>query len=260
MMISHSLAGFAFVYMEDEKDADDAIKRLDRAEFGRKGRRLRVEWTKQDRDSRRSGGGRKPAANDKPSKTFKLMDRVITVEYAIRDDDRSNDRSPDRRGRDFSPERGSYRRRSPSPYRRERGSPDYGYRRDRGSPDYGHGGKSDGRGSPDYGRDESPANGRYHSRAKPDARGSPPDYGRADSPANGRYHSRSKHENRGSPDYDRDEGPTNGGRYHSRSKPEDRGTPDYAKDEGPSVTSTTGEIEILSRELISSQYLAWQFL
>lgn len=32
--------------MEDEKDADDAIRRLDRAEFGRKGRRLRVEWTK----------------------------------------------------------------------------------------------------------------------------------------------------------------------------------------------------------------------
>jgi RNA recognition motif-containing protein len=38
--------GFAFVYMEDERDAEDAIRRLDRVEFGRKGRRLRVEWTK----------------------------------------------------------------------------------------------------------------------------------------------------------------------------------------------------------------------
>ena len=38
--------GFAFVYMEDERDAEDAIRGLDRLEFGRKGRRLRVEWTK----------------------------------------------------------------------------------------------------------------------------------------------------------------------------------------------------------------------
>lgn len=38
--------GFAFVYMEDERDAEDAIRKLDRIEFGRKGRRLRVEWTK----------------------------------------------------------------------------------------------------------------------------------------------------------------------------------------------------------------------
>lgn len=38
--------GFAFIYMEDERDADDAIRRLDRIEFGKKGRRLRVEWTK----------------------------------------------------------------------------------------------------------------------------------------------------------------------------------------------------------------------
>lgn len=38
--------GFAFIYMEDERDAEDAIRRLDQTEFGRKGRRLRVEWTK----------------------------------------------------------------------------------------------------------------------------------------------------------------------------------------------------------------------
>jgi RNA recognition motif-containing protein len=43
-MLNH--LGFAFVYMEDERDAEDAIHKLDRYDFGRKGRRLRVEWTK----------------------------------------------------------------------------------------------------------------------------------------------------------------------------------------------------------------------
>lgn len=32
--------------MDDERDAEDAIRGLDRSEFGRHGRRLRVEWTK----------------------------------------------------------------------------------------------------------------------------------------------------------------------------------------------------------------------
>lgn len=32
--------------MFDERDAEDAIRGLDLIEFGRKGRRLRVEWTK----------------------------------------------------------------------------------------------------------------------------------------------------------------------------------------------------------------------
>ena len=92
----------------------------------------------------------------------KLMDRVITVEYAIKDDDdRRNGYSPERRGRDASPPgRGGYRGRSPSPYHR-----------DRGSPDYGHGGntnsRSDPRGSPNYDRAESPVNERYHSRSPP---------------------------------------------------------------------------------------------
>ncbi|XP_011030032.1 PREDICTED: serine/arginine-rich splicing factor RS40 isoform X3 [Populus euphratica] len=204
--------------MEDERDAEDAIRGLDRVEFGRKGRRLHVEWTKQERGARQSGGLSRKSANTRPSKTLfvinfdphhtrtkdlerhfepygrivsvrirrnfafvqyeaqedatkaldatnmsKLLYRVISVEYAARDDgerrdgyspDRSRDRSPDRRGHD--------RRRSPSPYQRERGSTDYGhgsspyrkervspdsrcrrspspYRRDRASPDYGHG-------------------------------------------------------------------------------------------------------------------------
>ena len=41
--------GFAFVYMEDERDAEDAIHRLDGIDFGRKGRRIKVEWTKVSR-------------------------------------------------------------------------------------------------------------------------------------------------------------------------------------------------------------------
>ncbi|KAJ6722854.1 hypothetical protein OIU74_007437 [Salix koriyanagi] len=141
--------GFAFVYMEDERDAEDAIRRLDQSEFGRKGRRLRVEWTKQERESRRSPGSRRSSTNLTPSKTLfvinfdpvhtrtrdlerhfdpygkilstrirrnfafvqyelqedatralestnmsKFMDRVISVEYAARDDERRNGHSP----------------------------------------------------------------------------------------------------------------------------------------------------------------------
>ncbi|CAN8325902.1 unnamed protein product [Cochlearia groenlandica] len=239
-------AGFAFVYMDDERDAEDAIRALDQIEFGRKGRRLRVEWTKGERggDRRSGGGSRRSSSGMRPSKTLfvinfdadstrtrdlerhfepygkivnvrirrnfafiqyeaqedatraldaannrflfmfssvssyflyirlmfclcfffsKLMDKVISVEYAVKDDDaRGNGHSPDRR-RDRSPDR---RRRSPSPYRRERGSPDYGrgaspvaaYRKERTSPDYGRRRspspyKKARRGSPEYGRD-----------------------------------------------------------------------------------------------------------
>ncbi|XP_019189651.1 PREDICTED: serine/arginine-rich splicing factor RS41-like isoform X2 [Ipomoea nil] len=213
-------AGFAFIYMEDERDAEDAIRKLDRIEFGRKGRRLRVEWTKQERGARKPDTStRRSSANSKPSKTLfvinfdpvhtrtrdlerhfepygkilnvrirrnfafiqydsedeasraleatnmsKLMDRVISVEFAIKDDDdRRNGYSPERRGRDYSPDRrGGYdRRRSPSPYRR-----------DRGSPDYGHGSVPNSRpppsrGSPEYGEVQSPTNDRYQSRSPP---------------------------------------------------------------------------------------------
>lgn len=44
--MNYLVVGFAFIYMEDERDAEDAIRGLDRFEFGRQGRRLRVEWTK----------------------------------------------------------------------------------------------------------------------------------------------------------------------------------------------------------------------
>ncbi|GFY81948.1 arginine/serine-rich splicing factor 35 [Actinidia rufa] len=56
--------------MEDERDAEDAIRGLDRFEFGRKGRRLRVEWTKQERGVRRPGNSRRSSTNSRPSKTL----------------------------------------------------------------------------------------------------------------------------------------------------------------------------------------------
>ncbi|XP_073300597.1 uncharacterized protein [Primulina huaijiensis] len=92
----------------------------------------------------------------------KFMDRVISVEYAIRDDDdKRNGYSPDRRGRDLSPDRRNY----------GRGHSPNDYRRDRDSPDYGHGSvpnpRSERRESPDYGRAERPAKDKYRSRSPP---------------------------------------------------------------------------------------------
>lgn len=124
------------------------------------------------------------------------MDRVISVEYALRDDDekaeRGNGYSPDRRGRERSPAR----RRSPSPYGRgrERGSPDYGRGRERGSPDYGRGGS---RRSPDYGTNGG---------GKGDERGSPTyDRERREaSPRHERHEASPRRERReASPGYDR---------------------------------------------------------
>jgi hypothetical protein len=39
-------AGYAFVYFQDERDAEDAIRRLSNAEFGHTSRRLSVEWSR----------------------------------------------------------------------------------------------------------------------------------------------------------------------------------------------------------------------
>ncbi|KAL2920590.1 Serine/arginine-rich splicing factor RS40 [Bienertia sinuspersici] len=222
--------------MEDDRDAEYAIRALDRSEFGRKGRRLRVEWTKHERGGRKPVGSRR-SANLRPSKTLfvinfpydtktrdlerhfdpygkivnvrirrnfafvhKLLDRVISVEYAVRDDDeKSGGYSPDRRGRDRSPDR---RRRSPSPYKRERASPDYGtgsspaaYRRERGSPKYGNGSSRSPRRvqrSPAYGNRSSrsprrerrsPVYGNGMSRSPRPISKTSPHYGRARSPS-----------------------------------------------------------------------------
>ena len=45
-LISVYIAGFAFVYFEDERDAEDAIRGLDNIPFGHDRRRLSVEWAK----------------------------------------------------------------------------------------------------------------------------------------------------------------------------------------------------------------------
>ncbi|XP_021649073.2 serine/arginine-rich splicing factor RS40-like isoform X1 [Hevea brasiliensis] len=271
-------SGFAFIYMEDERDAEDAIRGLDRIEFGRKGRRLRVEWTKQERGIRRPGGSRRSSANTRPSKTLfvinfdphytrtkdlerhfdpygrivsvrirrnfafvqyesqedatkaleatnmsKLMDRVISVEYAVRDDDeRKNGYSPER-GRDRSPDRRSHdKRRSPSPFQRERGSPDYGrgpspgpYRRERASPDYGRRRSPSPyrreRASPDYGRDSSRSPYRRERAGHDHGHGSSRSPYRRErvTPDNGRTHS-------GSP-YQRERPSPENGRDRSRS-------------------------------------------
>ncbi|RCV05730.1 hypothetical protein SETIT_1G107000v2 [Setaria italica] len=252
--------GFAFVYMEDERDAEDAINRLDGVDFGRKGRRIRVEWTKEDRSAGRKGGSsRRSPTSARPTKTLfvinfdpintrirdlerhfdkygrvanvrikknfafvqfevqedatralegtngsHFMDRVISVEYALRDDDekgeRGNGYSPDRRGRERSPAR----RRSPSPYGRgrERGSPDYGRGRERGSPDYGRGGskrspdygsngggRGDERGSPNYDRERreaSPRRERREASPRRERREASPGYDRPPSHSPGR--------------------------------------------------------------------------
>ncbi|XP_060203543.1 serine/arginine-rich splicing factor RS31 isoform X1 [Lycium barbarum] len=255
-------SGFAFVYMDDERDAEDAIQALDRVEFGRKGRRLRVEWSKEER-SRKPEGSRKSSSSFRVSKTLfvinfdphntrtrdlerhfdphgkilnirirrnfafiqfetqedatraldatnmsKLMDRVITVEYAIKDDDdRKNGHGPGKTN-DRSPRRGYDRVRSRSPYGRDRLSPDYGRGRDRPSPDYGRGrdrpspdyGRGRDRLTPDYGRGRdrlTPDYGRGRSRS-PKHRERNSEYGRDHSPAVGKERNRG-HDNVRSP-------------------------------------------------------------
>ncbi|XWS76842.1 hypothetical protein CRYUN_Cryun01aG0212400 [Craigia yunnanensis] len=92
-------SGFAFVYFEDERDAEDAICGLDNSPFGYDEWRLYMD---------------------------KFLDRVVSVEYAFRGDDERDDRYD-------SPRIGGYGRQADSPYGR---SPSPAYRR-RPSPDYG---------------------------------------------------------------------------------------------------------------------------
>ncbi|KAF7813244.1 serine/arginine-rich splicing factor RS40 isoform X1 [Senna tora] len=312
-------SGFAFIYMEDERDAEDAIRALDRIEFGRKGRRLRVEWTKHERGIRRPGGGsRRSSGNSRPSKTLfvinfdtyntrtrdlerhfepygkivsvrirrnfafvqyeseddatraleatnmsKLLDRVISVEFAVKDDDdRRSGYSPER-SYDRPHDRSRDRRRSPSPYRRERGSPDYGhgsspYKREKNSPDYGRfrsrSPRRNERASPDYKRRSRSPHRRERDgsdlkeRARTDRGNSPshsPDARERLSPQNGHGSSRSPyyteraspenaHGSRRSPDDARgDPSPYNGNGGSPNSMPEPKDSPNYGAPESP---------------------------
>ncbi|KAG7575153.1 RNA-binding domain superfamily [Arabidopsis suecica] len=206
-------SGYAFVYFEDERDAEDAIRGTDNTTFGYERRKLSVEWAKGERGKPRDG---KAASNQRPTKTLfvinfdpirtrerdmerhfepygkvlnvrirrnfafvqfatqedatkaldcthnsKILDRVVSVEYALREDGEREDRYA-----------GSPRRRSPSPVYRRRPSPDYGRPR-----------------SPEYDRYKGPA--AYERRRSPDYRRRSPDYGRARarSPGYDRYRS-----------------------------------------------------------------------
>ncbi|KAI3887563.1 hypothetical protein MKW92_022677 [Papaver armeniacum] len=199
-------SGFAFVYFDDERDAEDAIRSLDNTPFGYSKRRLSVEWSRGERANRRDES--RPVAKQRPTKTLfvinfdpvdtrirdiekhfepygkvlhvrirrnfafvqfetqeeatkalecthmsKICGRVVSVEFALRDDsERGGDRrdSP-RRGREDS------RSRSRSPVRRSsRPSPDYGRAH---SPVY------DRYKGPSNNRDRSPDYGRYPSRS-----------------------------------------------------------------------------------------------
>ncbi|KAK9743197.1 hypothetical protein RND81_03G223800 [Saponaria officinalis] len=207
-------SGYAFVYFEDERDAEDAIRALDNYPFGYDRRKLSVEWARGERSRARDapkGSSQRPTKtlfviNFDPIRTrardlerhfelygkvlnvrirrnfafiqfetlddatkalenthmSKLLDRVISVEYALRDDD-------ERDARDRSPVRGYGR----SPYGR---SPSPPYRGRRPSPDYGRI-----RPSPDYGRPRSPVYDRYDG----------PAYDRRRSPVYDRIRSRS---------------------------------------------------------------------
>ncbi|KAF5811481.1 putative arginine/serine-rich-splicing factor RSP31/31A/40/41 [Helianthus annuus] len=84
----------------------------------------------------------------------KILDRVVSVEYALRDDSERGSHSISPR-RDYGRRRDSPYR-SPSPYRRSRPSPDYGRAR---SPVY------DRYSGPSYDRPKSPVYGRYLSRS-----------------------------------------------------------------------------------------------
>ncbi|KAL3356082.1 hypothetical protein AABB24_016975 [Solanum stoloniferum] len=141
----HIIAGYAFVYFEDERDAADAIRGTDNMPFGYERRRLSVEWAKGERgrhhDGPKSGGNQRPTKtlfviNFDPIRTrvrdiekhfephgkvlhvrirrnfafvqfenqeeatralecthmSKVLDRVVSVEYALKDDDERGDK------------------------------------------------------------------------------------------------------------------------------------------------------------------------
>nr|XP_033511909.1 serine/arginine-rich splicing factor RS31-like isoform X5 [Nicotiana tomentosiformis] len=86
----------------------------------------------------------------------KILNRVVSVEYALRDDDKRGDR--------YGSPRRDYGRHGDSPYRR---SPSPMYQRSRPSPDYGrsHSPAFDKYNGLSYDRYRSPEYGRYHSRS-----------------------------------------------------------------------------------------------
>ncbi|DBA95527.1 TPA: hypothetical protein ACH3X3_013383 [Trebouxia sp. C0006] len=150
-------SGYAFVFMRDSRDGDDAIRKLDGMEFGRRRRPLRVEWAKGNGETKRREEKRRKnctptdtlfVVNFDPKTTqerdlekhffflwqtekarnglslSRLLGRTLTVEYVARDG-RSTDEQ------DASQDRGARQGRNTSPpprRRRHSRSPDYGTR------------------------------------------------------------------------------------------------------------------------------------
>ncbi|GAQ92008.1 splicing factor [Klebsormidium nitens] len=76
--------GFAFVYMESERDAEDAIHKLDGTEFGYKRRRLSVEWSKGDGSVKAREDARRDVVKTRPSKTLFVVN-FDPIETTTRD-------------------------------------------------------------------------------------------------------------------------------------------------------------------------------
>lgn len=66
-------SGYAFVFMRDSRDGDDAIHKLDGMEFGRRRRPLRVEWAK--------GNGETKRREEKRRKNCTPTDTLFVVNF-----------------------------------------------------------------------------------------------------------------------------------------------------------------------------------
>ncbi|KAL6659947.1 hypothetical protein ACP70R_002069 [Stipagrostis hirtigluma subsp. patula] len=190
-------SGYAFIYFEDERDAEDAIRRLDNVDFGYSRRRLSVEWSRQVEPVPRSRD--RPTGDVKPTRTLFVInfDPIRTkvrdierhfepygkitnirirrnfafVQYETQEEATAAVKNTDKRqnigqgddnereDRYGSPKRGFPDRRRGSPYMR---SPSPRYRREY-SPDYDRRARNPGYGRYDgamYDR-RSPGYGRY---------------------------------------------------------------------------------------------------
>ncbi|KAK4385033.1 Serine/arginine-rich splicing factor RS41 [Sesamum angolense] len=238
---------FAFVYMEDERDAEDAIRALDRIEFGRKGRRLRVEWTKQERSSRRPESSRKSSSNLRPSKTLFVINfdpyhtrtRDLERHFDPYGKTKSNcwivlslwnmlSRMMMRGGMDIAPTEFVTDHRGeamtglgPQVHTRERESPDYGHGRGRSPSPYR-------RASPDYARgsNRSPSRKERDPRRGHDLSASPRKERDSD------Y----KHKHSPSPQRERSNGDIG-----AHTSPGKRVSPDFGRGPSPSPQREPGE-------------------
>ncbi|CAM0870904.1 unnamed protein product [Alopecurus aequalis] len=240
-------SGYAFIYFEDERDAEDAIRKLDNADFGHSRRRLSVEWSRQEEPVAKNRD--RPTGDAKPTKTLfvinfdplrtkirdiekhfepygkisnirirknfafvryetveeasaavkktdksTILDRVVTVEFAFRDDDNERD---DRYGapKQGSPKRGDERYGSPKRGDERYGSPKRGDDRYGNPRRAGQGRQRDGpyvrSPSPRHRRDYSPDYDRCPRNPGYDRRDGAP-YTRSRSPVYARYNDRGR--------------------------------------------------------------------